>query len=109
MVSNLQFSSTWLKICPFCGQGREVLRTELIKEDQTDYYFYFQCPHCLAGLIFLLTAVSGWPQFFGWPTDLTYSELFEQGAVENHPLAADEVLTFHEFFAKNNQVNSLIG
>ncbi|MCX6784665.1 MAG: hypothetical protein NTV81_01865, partial [Candidatus Komeilibacteria bacterium] len=85
-----------------------VLKTELLQEVDDSYWFYFQCPHCLVGLIFLLNQPRGLPAFSGWPTDLTYGELVDQAQQSGGPLAADELLTLHEFFAKNNQVNSLI-
>lgn len=108
-LPNLQFSLAWLKACPLCHEQREVLKTELLQESPDGYWFYFQCPHCAIGLIFCLDQQQGLPKFSGCVTDLSQGELLEGLAVGGlTPLGADEVLTLHEFFAKNNQVSLLI-
>jgi hypothetical protein len=108
-LPSLQFSWQWLKSCPLCHKQREVMKTELLKENNDGYWFYFQCPHCAVGLIFCLDQQQGLPKFSGCVTDLTPVELLEGlEAGERTPLQADEVLTLHEFFAKNNQVSLLI-
>lgn len=108
-LSSLQFSWQWLKSCPLCLTPREVIKTELLQESNDGYWFYFQCPQCAVGLIFCLDQQQGLPKFSGCVTDLTQSELLEGlEAGGRTPLGADEVLTLHEFFAKNNQVSLLI-